>query len=87
MNPSHAPASQPIVSEASFARDVDATKAALDAQPKKTVRLHQVPADSTDRPLPDEYVEINGHGYLIQRGVDVEVPESVREVLIQAGRY
>jgi hypothetical protein len=29
----------------------------------------------------DEYVAVNGKSYLIKRGVDVEVPEYVAEVL------
>jgi hypothetical protein len=74
------------VSEASFGRDLEGTAKALRKQNTVRVRLYQVPKDSTDRPLPDEFVQINGHGYLIQRGVAVDVPESVYEVLEQAGR-
>lgn len=77
----------PEPSAAEIAKEEQDTKDALAAQPKRTIRLHQVPPDSTDRPLPDEYVHVNGYGYLIQRGVEVEVPETVYEVLVQAGRY
>jgi hypothetical protein len=72
--------------EASFDRDTADTAQALREQPKVKIRLYQVPPDSTDRPLPDEFVQINGHGYLIKRGVSVEVPEGVATVLEQAGR-
>ncbi|PZD95232.1 hypothetical protein DNH61_11775 [Paenibacillus sambharensis] len=34
---------------------------------------------------PYEFVSINGHNYQIQRGVEVEVPESVAEILSDAG--
>ncbi len=34
---------------------------------------------------PFETVQINGHTYQIQRGVEVEVPQSVKEILEQAG--
>lgn len=34
---------------------------------------------------PFETVQINGHTYQIQRGVEVEVPQSVKDVLEQAG--
>jgi hypothetical protein len=72
--------------ERSFDRDTADTAKALREQQKVKIRLYQVPPDSTDRPLPDEFVQINGHGYLIQRGVSVEVPEGVATVLEQAGR-
>ncbi len=62
------------------------TKTSLDAQRKQRIKLYQVPADSADKPLPDEYVHINGYGYQIKRGEWVEVPETVVEVLEQAGR-
>ena len=67
--------------------DERAMKSILDEQEKIRIRLHQVPEDSTDRPLPDEHVHINGYSYHVKRGVEVEVPESVYEVLVQAGRY
>lgn len=34
-----------------------------------------------DRYKDDVFVAVNGKGYVIKRGVEVEVPESVKEVL------
>lgn len=34
---------------------------------------------------PFETVQINGHTYQIQRGIEVEVPQSVKDILEQAG--
>ncbi len=77
---------QRVASEAELNASVVDTARALKEQPTRTIELYQVPEDSTDRPLPDEFVQINGHAYLIQRGVEVEVPESVYQILKQAKR-
>lgn len=69
-----------------FAAQERETISALAAQEKQRIKLYQVPVDSADKPLPDEFVHINGHGYLIKRGEWVEVPTTVVEVLEQAGR-
>ena len=44
----------------------------------KTVTI-RLPLSRTESE--DVYVAVNGHPYLIKRGVNVEVPESVAEVL------
>lgn len=75
-----------VASEASFESAARQTAATLAAQEKVRIRLYQVPKDSTDRPMPDEFVSINGHNYVIKRGETVEVPQSVYEVLEHAGR-
>jgi hypothetical protein len=62
------------------------TAEALSGQPTKTVRLYQAPETSPEGTLPDEVVQINGHTYQIKRGVEVEIPETVHDVLVQAGR-
>lgn len=72
--------------ERRLAGDVEDIKTVLDSQERVKIRLYQVPKDSTDKPLPDEYVNVNGHGYLIKRGVTVEVPKLVAEVLEHANR-
>lgn len=74
------------VSDAQLDQITRRTAEILADQPKRRVKLHQVPRGSTETPLPDETVCINGHIYQIQRGVEVEVPQSVYEVLEQAGR-
>ncbi len=75
-----------VSTEAELAAVTTQTATALADQPRRKVRLYQVPKGSTDRKLPDETVCVNGHIYQIQRGVEVEVPQTVFEVLEQAGR-
>lgn len=75
-----------VSTEAELAAVTTRTAIALADQPRRKVRLYQVPKGSTERKLPDETVCINGHIFQIQRGVEVEVPETVYEVLEQAGR-
>ena len=58
------------------------TKEVLAAQPKKTVRLYQRPKGEV--PLPDVFVGINGHNFQIQRGIPVDVPEAVYEILMNS---
>lgn len=77
---------KPAVSDAQLDRITKRTAEALAAQPKHRVKLYQVPKGSSEKQLPDETVCINGHIYQIQRGTEVEVPQSVYEVLEQAGR-
>lgn len=60
-------------------------KDTLQNQDKVKVRLWQVPKDSSDEPWPPQEVAVNGYVYVIQRGVSVEVPETVAEILEQAG--
>jgi hypothetical protein len=68
------------VTEADMTRDKLSTKAALDAMPKRSVRL--VPA-AKDQPN-YETVQINGYTYQIKRGVEVQVPSLVYEILEEA---
>ncbi len=63
----------------------DQTKKLLDEQPKVRVRLYQVPADSSDEPLPTVPVSINGYVYQLERGVSHDVPETVADILQEAG--
>lgn len=73
----------------------DSTKELLAKQPKVKVRIF-LPAEErkkleaaieNDKKVewPYETVQINGHMFQIQKGKDVEVPQSVAEVLEQAG--
>lgn len=72
----------------------NAVKTQLDKQKKKSVRLYlateerqkleAAKAAGKKVQWPYETVNINGYTYQIQRGVEVEVPESVYEILVQA---
>jgi hypothetical protein len=60
------------------------TKQQLDREPKRKVRLRKPgPGESQ---LGDETVCLNGYIYQIQRGVEVEVPQSIYDILDEAGR-
>lgn len=74
------------LTDAEVARVSTRTGDQLKDQERRTIKLYQHPPGSTDQPLPDETVSINGYTYQIKRGVPVEVPESVAQVLEQAGR-
>lgn len=71
--------------EAEYVKWEDETAKALREQPKVRVRLFQNPADSSDKPLPGVDVAVNGYVYQLQRGVSLEVPETVADILTQAG--
>jgi hypothetical protein len=51
----------------------------------KTVKV-RIPYDTLNPNIHVEVVIINGRRFNIQKGVDVEVPEAVAEILKQAGR-
>lgn len=79
-----APEVQPQVSgtqERNFSQEDLEIKQELESQKKVGVFIAQLPANSSDDPMPDVTVSINGYNYQIQRGVEVEVPESVAQVL------
>jgi hypothetical protein len=71
------------------------TKETLNKQEKVKIRLHLPPeqlnklkaAEQAKKPVewPSQTVAINGYIYQIQLGKSVEVPQSVAEVLEQAG--
>jgi len=57
------------------------TKEQLDKQPKFKIRIRKDP----DPKMPNyETVQVNGYTYTIMKGVDVEVPQTVRDILIEA---
>ena len=60
------------------------TAKALAAQPKRTVKLRK---DNNPKAPNYETVQINGYTYMIQKGVEVEVPEEVYNILTRAGLY
>jgi hypothetical protein len=60
------------------------TKQLLDLQPKRNVRL---PKQQDPKEPNYETVQINGYTYTIMKGVDVELPEEVYNILVRTGRY
>lgn len=69
--------------ETMFANDRARTKALLDAQPKRKVRLRQAPKGQPA--WPDGFAGVNGYNFQFQRGVEVEVPETIYQLLDEAG--
>jgi hypothetical protein len=61
------------------------TKEMLDAQPKRTVRIRGNASNGAIKEENYEFVCINGHNYQIMKGVDVQVPQTVYDVLVDAG--
>jgi hypothetical protein len=67
----------------------------LKEQPQVRIRLYLSPeekkkleaskASGKNVEWPSEFVSVNGHSYQIQKGVDVDVPETVRDILEEAG--
>lgn len=83
------------MSEGEMEQVTKSTKELLDAQTKRKIRIY-LPAEEKKKlenaqangkkvEWPSEFASVNGYNYQIQKGVDVEVPESVAEVLEQAG--
>lgn len=71
------------VSEQEFNRTANETGRLLAKQPKRQVRLFQSPKGTPQ--LPDATVCVNGYIYLIKRGVELQVPETVYHILDEAG--
>jgi hypothetical protein len=84
-----------VMSEGDMANVTKTTIQLLNEQPKAKVRIF-LPPDERKKletakengknvEWPFETVSVNGHIYQIQRGVDVEVPQTVKEILENAG--
>lgn len=74
---------QANVTDAEMQQDTELTAQTLREEPKKTIMLS--PADAASgTPLSDVTVSVNGHTYQIKRGVEVEVPKTVYNVLADA---
>lgn len=74
---------QAQVTDAQMQQDTELTAQTLREEPKKTVMLS--PADAASgTSLSDVTVNVNGHTYQIKRGVEVEVPQTVYNVLVDA---
>lgn len=76
---------QPVmITEAEMLRLKEETAELLALEPKRRIRLQK----STNPKAPNyETVQINGYLFQIMRGVDVEVPEGVYQILVQSGLY
>jgi hypothetical protein len=71
------------------------TGAVLAAQPKVKVKLYLAPEEKSRLqsavengvtvPWPSETVIVNGYTYVMKRGQECEVPQTVYEILEQAG--
>lgn len=58
------------------------TQAQLKAQKKYMIRIRK---DKDPKAPNYETVQINGYTFTIKKGEDVEVPETVRDILVEAG--
>jgi hypothetical protein len=58
------------------------TKELLDKQPKFKIRIRKDPNPKAPN---YETVQVNGYTYTIMKGQDVDVPQTVRDILIEAG--
>lgn len=69
------------LTDAELKQAVLTTKELLDLQPKVKIRLRK----NSDPKLPNyETVQVNGYTWTIMRGVEVEVPQVVKDILIEA---
>ena len=67
-----------------FMNDCKKMKAILDKEPKKTIRLPFLKDKNAMNYVP---VCINGYIYQVQRGVEVEVPKPVADLLEEGGYF
>lgn len=83
------------ISESQMDKITDNTKKLLSEQPKVSIKLHlpqeemkkieAARAAGKNAEIPFETVCVNGHIYQIQRGTKVEVPQTVADILEEAG--
>lgn len=63
----------------------DTTKKAVDNATKKekrvTVRLPKLPGQNANQ---EEFFSVNGKNYILKRGIELEIPEELAEVIINA---
>ena len=67
-----------------FINESKKMKAILDKEPKKTIRLPLLKDKNSMNYVP---VCINGYIYQVQRGVEVEVPKPVADLLAEGGYF
>lgn len=72
-------------STAEMLRDQDKVKVKIYLPPDEKKRLEQAKESGKEVVWPYEFVSVNGHNYQILKGIDVEVPLTVKEILENAG--
>lgn len=77
--------SQPkVLQDSDVAAIRENTAKMLAQQPKRSVKLRK---DANPKAPNYETVQVNGYTFMIQKGVEVEVPQTVYEILVEAGLY
>ena len=72
----------PTLTSEDMAKLTLSTKEQLDKQPKRKIRIRKDPNPKAPN---YETCQVNGYTYTIMKGVDVEVPETVYDILSEAG--
>ena len=72
----------PSETDKALKADKKKTEKALKEEPKVKIRLPKDPLNKGNTHVP---VVVNGYAYQIERGKDVEVPETVRDILEDSG--
>lgn len=83
------------ITESQMDKITEDTKKLLDAQPKIAIKLHlpqeemkkieAARAAGKNMEIPFETVCVNGYIFQIQKGAKVEVPQTVHDILEEAG--
>lgn len=72
-------------STAELLKEQPQVKIRIYLSPEEKKKLDAAKASGKNVDWPSEFVSVNGHNYQIQKGVDVEVPQTVRDILEEAG--
>jgi len=72
-------------STAQLLREQPKVKIKLWLSPEEKKKLETAKESGKNMEWPYEFVSVNGHNFQIQKGVEVEVPQTVAEILEQAG--
>lgn len=83
------------MSETEMDQITKSTAQLLAEQPKVKIKIYMSPEEKRkldsakesgkNMEWPSELVSVNGHNFQIQKGIEVEVPQTVKEILEQAG--
>lgn len=72
-------------STAELLREQPQVKIKIYMSPEEKRKLESAKENGKNMEWPSELVSVNGHNYQIQKGIEVEVPQTVKEILEQAG--